>query len=80
MTTKTDIFDTTVYSKLSAVHDGYITEKVRQIKDHGVCYLFHSLDADNMLTAVELFTTQTVSKFLADYYVNHGPIDLRPQA
>ena len=59
-----------MYSKLGDVHDGYIAEKVGKLKDHGVCYLFHSLDSSNMLTAVELFTTQTVSEFLADYYVN----------
>ena len=60
-----------IYSKLGDVlPDGYIAEKVGGLKNHGVCYLFHSLDTDNMLTVVELFTTQTVSEFLADYYVN----------
>ena len=57
-----------IYSGLGDVHDGYIAEKVGKLKNHGICYLFHGLDNSNMLTVVELFTTWTVSEFLADYY------------
>ena len=59
-----------IYRMDSEELPGIAAELVRILKEHGICYLFHSLDSRNMLTVVELFTTWTVSEFIADYYAN----------